>query len=491
MTRAVLLILAALLVQGSDAATPDQREAFERWRDQRQQDFASFRAERDAEFAGYLEEAWQAFESFQQGSDDGTPKPVEVPTAPEPTRRPPSEPPRRLEPPVDATDPVLEPVPQPVLPVRPEPVAPTVPQVSFRYFGAEVSLPEPGEGDWQRGFELRSRAIANAWSEVGSAVDDALLDALAAQRSSLGLDDWGSLLLIQAYADAAVAQRDAATLLAWYLLVHSGLDVHGARDDRRLLLLVPSTHRMFDLPYLTLDDQRYYISPHAPERIADRRSDFHTHESRFPGEVRPVSTVMAAPAGLPPRPQQRALSFRFGAEQHELSVAYDLNRVEYLDALPQFGIERYFRAPPDPVLVEGLLPQVSALLAGRAAEDGVNLLLRMLQQGLAYQTDAQQFGRENYLLPAETLHYPYADCEDRAVLFAWVARSLLQLEVVGLDYPGHIAAAVASDAPAQAGGSFLLGPQRYVVADPTYINADAGMVMPDFAHADPQPIEVR
>jgi hypothetical protein len=120
-------------------------------------------------------------------------------------------------------------------------------------------------------------------------------------------------------------------------------------------------------------------------------------------------------------------------------------------------------------------------------QQAVNFLLRFVQTSLKYETDEQQFGRENYLFPEETLFYPYSDCEDRAVLFAWLVESLLGLDVVGLDYPGHVAAAVKFNGHV-AGDDVSHRGARYVVADPTYINAVSGMTMPDFRHFTPKVI---
>ena len=118
-------------------------------------------------------------------------------------------------------------------------------------------------------------------------------------------------------------------------------------------------------------------------------------------------------------------------------------------------------------------------------QQAVNFLLRFVQTSLKYETDEQQFGEENYLFPEETLFYPYSDCEDRAVLFAWLVRSLLKLDVVGLDYPGHVAAAV-NFSEKVTGASINYQGKRYVVTDPTYINAGAGMVMPGYQQYEPR-----
>jgi hypothetical protein len=54
--------------------------------------------------------------------------------------------------------------------------------------------------------------------------------------------------------------------------------------------------------------------------------------------------------------------------------------------------------------------------------------------------------------------------------------------VIGVDYPGHVATAVKFNE--KVNGSFIqLGDEKYYICDPTYINATAGVCMPDFKNA--------
>jgi len=132
-----------------------------------------------------------------------------------------------------------------------------------------------------------------------------------------------------------------------------------------------------------------------------------------------------------------------------------------------------------------LLNQLKPLIKGRSELDAVNLLLRFVQTAFTYKTDEQQFDQENYLLPIETLHYPYSDCEDRAAIFSWLVESLLGLDAVLLDYPGHIAAAVHFN-QTPPGDSLSHKGKTYTVTDPTFINANAGMAMPQFKNNKPK-----
>jgi len=102
-------------------------------------------------------------------------------------------------------------------------------------------------------------------------------------------------------------------------------------------------------------------------------------------------------------------------------------------------------------------------------------------------TDGGQFGREKYMLPEETLFYPYSDCEDRAILFAYLVRKLTNLDVIALHYPNHIATAVNFSDKIK-GDAIKYRGKRYVICDPTYIGADIGRAMPKFRGVRPKVI---
>jgi hypothetical protein len=117
-------------------------------------------------------------------------------------------------------------------------------------------------------------------------------------------------------------------------------------------------------------------------------------------------------------------------------------------------------------------------------------MLHFVQTGFEYKTDGEQFGREKYFFPEETFYYSYCDCEDRSVLFAYLVRSLLGLEVIGLDYPGHVATAVRFSDTIP-GDYVTHNGQKYIICDPTYIYANIGMCMTGFKDVTPTIIPIR
>ena len=122
-------------------------------------------------------------------------------------------------------------------------------------------------------------------------------------------------------------------------------------------------------------------------------------------------------------------------------------------------------------------------MAGKTQEDAANMLINFVQTAFEYKTDDDYWGYERSFFPEETLFYQFSDCEDRAILFTRLIRDLLGLDAILLYYPGHIAAAVefSEDIP----GDYLIldGGRRFLVCDPTYINATIGMTMPGMDNA--------
>ena len=94
------------------------------------------------------------------------------------------------------------------------------------------------------------------------------------------------------------------------------------------------------------------------------------------------------------------------------------------------------------------------------------------------------------MFPDEVLYYKDSNCKDRAILFAYLVRNLTHLEVVGLDYQGHISTAVrfSKEVP---GDAVQYQGRRYSICDPTFIDADAGMCMPQFKGVSPSIIPLK
>ena len=135
-----------------------------------------------------------------------------------------------------------------------------------------------------------------------------------------------------------------------------------------------------------------------------------------------------------------------------------------------------------PEVKKEFYPQLQGHINGRSQLDAVNRLLNWVQTAFVYEYDDKVWGYDRAFFPAETLYYPYCDCEDRSILFTRLVRDLLGLKCVLIYYPGHLASAVCFTENVT-GDYINLKGQKFIVCDPTYIGASVGHTMPNMDNA--------
>lgn len=472
----------------------DNRSEFEKWMNQETQSYQEYRDKRDKEFTNFLKKQWKEMQTFQGMVRDRTPKPVTIPVAPptaepEPVPEPEPEPTRpRVKPPQPEKPvvkvPPIQP-PQPPAPVKPPPVvkAPEGRVLNVDYFGRQLRFYYDPGLKVSLSPRLDEKAMSGYWSQVSRADYDGLIKQINAQRAPLQLNDWGYTLLVHKVAQAIhPRQHNEQTVFTWFLLTKAGYNARIAYESTRVYLLLPSRQQLFAAPYFTFDKVRYYLLDFDGKKQKPGR--VFTYDGQYPGATERLDMSLTKTINTARSEKLKNLSFRYKGKTYRIRVGYDQQMVRFLQTYPQMEISLYFVSDVNLATANPLLRQLKPLVEGKSEQEAVNLLLRFVQTAFQYKTDEQQFGVENYLFPEETLHYPYSDCEDRSVFFAWLVRELLGLEVVGLDFPGHVATAVHFNERVP-GDAVLYKNKRYVVADPTYINASAGMTMPEYRGKNP------
>ncbi len=469
---------------------------FDQWKQQQQQSFQEYKDERDREFTAFLKEHWREMELLKGVVRDEKPKPVSMPVAkPLPPEPAPEDIPARKpveEKPVIILQPDPDVEPDLPVPIRPAPVPEQVHKglkVRLDYFGALVTFYYDPALNKSLPYRLNESALSKFWSGLSKADYESLLEQMDKQAKALQLNDWGYAVLTNKLSERIYpGDKNRQALFTWFVMTKAGFRSRVAYDDRRVYLLIPSKQRIYEVTYFTFDNERYYAvgfdgRTHKPGRV-------YTYDGHYPGAVNKLDMTSRTRVAKGENVEKRDLSFEYDGRKYTIQADYEKARINYLNTYPQMDLALYFNSAVAEVAESPLLQQLANEMEGMNETEAVNFLLRFVQTSFSYKTDDRQFGRENYLFPEETIFYPYSDCEDRSVLFAWLVRKLLALDVVGLNYPGHVATAVRlnnSD-----GGDYVIHDgKRYTVADPTFINANAGMTMPEFKNSRPKVILIR
>ena len=192
---------------------------------------------------------------------------------------------------------------------------------------------------------------------------------------------------------------------------------------------------------------------------------------------------------------KRALTSKKGVTSY---VSVNKNMIDFFNTYPQACFNgnqntrwaAYANTPVEESVKDILFPPLRNTISGMNEKDAVDILLNWVQTAFEYAYDDKVWGGDRAFFAQETLYYPYSDCEDRAILFSRLVRDLMGLDVVLLCYPGHLAAAVAFNEDVN--GDYLTYKNRkYVVCDPTYINAGVGRSMPKLSKSEVQVIALK
>jgi hypothetical protein len=305
-------------------------------------------------------------------------------------------------------------------------------------------------------------------------------------RKDLKMTDWGFILLVSEASGKIAADRNGKVLLTWFILSKAGYETRTAYDKENVYLLVPANTRLYGVSFFTLNDKRYYAV--SADGFINNLGSVYTYEKSYPKADRAMDFRMTDYPDLGRKVSERSLSFTYGGQTFNIKVPYNMNDIVYLKYHPQTDVGLYGEAGLPDWAGKPLLAQLTPIIKGKSDEEAVNIILKFVQTAFKYATDDQQFGREKFLFAMETIYYPYSDCEDRSILFTYLVRQLLKLDTVFLDYPGHIAAAVAFKSNVK-GDYVSFEGKRYTVTDPTYINATIGMTMPQFAKNAPKVVK--
>lgn len=356
-------------------------------------------------------------------------------------------------------------------------------EVLAEYFGQRLELRYDPKMRISLDGRITEHRVAEGWRQLERSEYELLIYQLTRQAQAHDLNDWGYAQLV-ATASQRIIPRDknARVLLQWFLLSQSGYIATVGYDRDHLHLLMPTRQRLYGKTFVRGETHKLYaLDLEGDELDLDQAHVFPHHH---PQATRVMDLRVQQAPKLPARAAQRKIDFEYQGETYRIPVAVNRNVVAYYDSYPFVDLGIYLAAPASAEAHEALIEPLREMVVNLEPQEGrsrraeaLNFLLHLVQ-ALPYQTDAEQFGGERYLFADEVLAFPASDCEDRSVLFAYLVREVLGLEVIGLLYPGHAAAAVDLKGEDLPGDWVRYQGKRYIVCDPTYIGADIGQALP-------------
>lgn len=444
----------------------------EKYKEERKTEFEKFREKRNKEFAEMLSQYWNAIKKQNA---------VKPPVKPEPVR------PIIKDNTIKTPEPVKIPIDNIVSipkPTKRVPLnIPTLPKVdpqSFtsNFYGTEI-LVHFDEKHKFRLHDIKEKEVSKAWTFLSDGKMNEVINNFLAWREALDINDYIYACLIgKACMDfLGKNSRNEAIVMQAYILTQCGYDLRIARKNSSLIMLLPIKENVYGKNFFSINGKKYYAI-----NDTDEKGEYYTFSQNFSPNSQIITTQITKQIKLSKSKHNAEPTKTFASKKYpdiRITASADRNLINLYNDYPILDWEMYANTPMSSKLEKEIMPFLSSAVSGKSEVEATEILLNFVQTAFKYKTDGEQFGYERPFFVDELFYYPYSDCEDRAILFSYLVRKIVGLDVVLLNYPNHLASAVKFTSYRQ-GDYINVNGEIFTVCDPTYINAGVGEAMPQF-----------
>jgi len=437
---------------------------FEDFKEVQNAAFSEFKDKKDTQFDEYLKSQWSEYKTFISPKLFSKPKPKVISPAPQQSIAPrgPNIHLKLITPPK----------------VQPTKIAQNAKGLAVEYFGMSLYFTIDNNLKKAHFYPQNREGIINSFSVFATSDNEVLLQEIRKACKAMALNDWGLYLLVQKISGNIFYDFDDRKLFSWFLLNKLGYDTKVALSDEHIVLLSLTKQSVYATPSYEIASKKYYLlsKEFTPRAI-------YTYEQSYPNAYKALDFSLSKLPRFVQKREKKQRKFTLNGKRYEVNYTYNKNLIDFMKTYPQVSYEVYFNAPLETQTLREIETSVKPYLDGKKMNFGINFLLRFVQSAFAYERDQEHFKKEKVMFAQETLYYDKSDCEDRATLYARLVKKFFGISVVGVKYTNHMATALYIPLK---GNSVKVHARRYVIADPTYINANVGESMPKYRSVIPE-----
>jgi hypothetical protein len=352
--------------------------------------------------------------------------------------------------------------------------------ISFNFYGSELGFNIDKKIKSATYYPQNQKGISAFFDTVASSEYDYLVTEIQKVCNDMGLNDWGVYLLVAKISDEIFTSQDNSKLFQWFLFNKLGYAVKVGLSNRHVVVMYRSDRLIYAAPNYKFDGKKYYVL----QKNRDWKiGSIYSYPKDYPGANKSIDLSLSSLPNFEKDLKSKTLSYKQFGKTYSISYTYNQNLIDFMATYPQADYETFFNAPIQESTYEELAESLKKHINGLQASTAINFVLNFVQNAFSYETDREQFGYEKVMFAQETLYYDKSDCEDRAVLFSSLVKKLFKIGVVGVKYKDHMATALYIPLD---GDTVEAKGRRFVIADPTYINANLGQSMPRYKSKRPE-----
>ena len=439
--------------------------SFENFKREQNESFAKYKDERDTAFGKFLKLEWEAYKAREPEYMYSKPKPKTItPSAP-----------KKLQ----HVGPMVR-IKLDEKPLEPLEIKSAQKEILFDFFGKSVGFNVDDKIKKAKFYPYSQVGVANFFATAALGNFDALLKNIRLYQENFELNDWGVYLLTKELSLRVFKNEDDAKLLTWLLLSKLGYNVKVGIANGHVEVLHHSEKTIYATPSYAFGAEKFYLLADYAKKSSKK---LFTYKQEYPNATKSLDLSLTKIPNLGTNPKEKKLKFQQYSKEYGLSFVYNQYLLDFMATYPQADYETYFNAPIEHETYESVAKALKAYVDGKQASEALNFILHFVQSAFIYERDDEQFGREKVMFAQETLVYDKSDCEDRAVLYAYLVKKLFKIGVIGVKYSDHMATGLYIP---PIGDTLNIANKKFVIADPTYLHANIGQSMPKYRSKMPQ-----
>ncbi|QSZ43075.1 hypothetical protein GJV85_05205 [Sulfurimonas aquatica] len=351
--------------------------------------------------------------------------------------------------------------------------------INFNFFGQKLGFNIDGSFKRAKFYPYDQSGILNFFDTIASGDYEHTVAEIKATASRLNLNDWGVYQLVTQFSNNVTANKDDNKLLSWFIFNKLGYEVKVGLANKHVILMHYSKKIIYSTPNYNFNNKKFYVVANYAKGSVGK---LYTYKQSYPGANKAMDLELSSLPNFEANLKSKSVSFRQLGKEYSASYHYDQNLIDFMATYPQADYETYFNSPMNESTYKEIATDLKKYVNNQQASVAINFVLNFVQKAFKYERDHQQFGREKVMFADETLYYSKSDCEDRAILFSYLVKELFGVGVIGVKYSDHMATALYIP---MEGDSVKAGRRKFVIADPTYINANIGQSMPKYKRKTP------
>ncbi len=352
--------------------------------------------------------------------------------------------------------------------------------IHFDFFGTQLSLDTPFGLKKAKFYPQNQKGISIFFNLLVRLEYKKFISDIKNITQDLALNDWGKYLLIKKISENIFESRNDSRLLSWFIFNKLGYSLRVGLANKQVIVMYNSEKVIYDTPSYRINNKKFYVlSNYAKGRIGR----LYTYEHDYPKSNKSLDLSLGTLPKLGQDLKMKHLVFKLDSIKYTIAYRYNQNIINFMATYPQADYETYFNGAMDTQSYNDIANGLRKYINNKTSSEAINFVLHFVQLAFKYEVDRKQFGREKVMFAQETLYYENSDCEDRAILFAYLVKKLFKIGIVGVKYKDHMATALSIP---MKGDSVRANSRKYIIADPTYINSIVGQSMKKYKSKKPE-----